>query len=118
MTSWLDPKSSFFVIHPEVAQAQIEGKPIVALESTVITHGLPFPENGILAQSLEAIIREQGSVPATIAVVDGKICVGLEAGQLERLSHTGEMLKISSRDIAPAVAMHKSGGQQTITGHC
>lgn len=110
MTSWPDSKSRYFSIHPEVAQALADGKPVVALESTVITHGLPFPENGKLAQSLEAEIRAQGSVPATIAVLDGILCVGLEAGQLERLSQPGEMLKISSRDIAPAVSLQKNGG--------
>jgi pseudouridine-5'-phosphate glycosidase len=112
MTSWPD---KYISIHPEVAQALAEGKPVVALESTVITHGLPFPENGKLAQSLEAEIRAKGCVPATIAVLDGLICVGLEAAQLERLSQPGEMLKISSRDIAPAVAQHVSGGT-TVAG--
>jgi pseudouridine-5'-phosphate glycosidase len=112
MTSWPDKSIS---IHPEVAQALAEGKPIVALESTVITHGLPFPENGKLAQSLEAEIREHGCVPATIAVLDGVICVGLVQDQLERLSQPGEMLKISSRDIAQAVVKRKSGGT-TVAG--
>jgi pseudouridine-5'-phosphate glycosidase len=102
-------------IHPEVAQALAGGKPVVALESTVITHGLPFPENGKLAKSLEAEIRAQGCVPATIAVLDGMICVGLQEKQLEKLSQPGKMLKISSRDIAPAVATHKSGGT-TVAG--
>jgi pseudouridine-5'-phosphate glycosidase len=112
MTSWHDQR---IMIHPEVSQALDEGKPVVALESTVITHGLPFPENRKLAQSLEAEIRAQGCVPATIAVLDGVICIGLEAGQLKRLAQPGEMLKISSRDIAPAVALHKSGGT-TVAG--
>jgi pseudouridine-5'-phosphate glycosidase len=115
MTSWPDSKSRYFSVQPEVAQALAKGKPVVALESTVITHGLQFPENGKLAQILEAEIREHGCIPATIAVLDGVICVGLEAGQLERLSQPGEMLKISSRDIAPAVAKHKSGGT-TVAG--
>ena len=112
MTSWLD---NAITIHPEVAQALDEGKPVVALESTVITHGLPFPENGKLAKSLEAEIRARGCVPATIAVLNGVICVGLEENQLERLSQPGKMLKISSRDIAPAVVLHKSGGT-TVAG--
>jgi pseudouridine-5'-phosphate glycosidase len=102
-------------IQPEVAQALAGGKPVVALESTVITHGLPFPENGKLAKSLEAEIRAQGCIPATIAVLDGVICVGLDEKQVEKLSQLGKMLKISSRDIAPAVATHKSGGT-TVAG--
>jgi pseudouridine-5'-phosphate glycosidase len=115
MTSWPNTRTRYFSILPEVAQALAEGKPIVALESTVITHGLPFPENGMLAQSLETEIREQGCVPATIAVLDGMICVGLEQRQLDRLAQEGEMLKISSRDIAMTVAMRKSGGT-TVAG--
>jgi pseudouridine-5'-phosphate glycosidase len=112
MTSWPD---NAIAIHPEVIQALAEGKPVVALESTVITHGLPFPENGKLAKSLEAEIRARGCVPATIAVLNGVICVGLEENQLERLSQPGKMLKISSRDISPAVVLHKSGGT-TVAG--
>ena len=104
-----------FSIHPEVSQALSERKPVVALESTVITHGLPFPENGQLAKSLEAEIRAQGCIPATIAVLDGVICVGLTEDQLDRLSQPADMLKISSRDIAPAIVMHRSGGT-TVAG--
>jgi pseudouridine-5'-phosphate glycosidase len=112
MTSLLD---RYFSIHPEVSQALSDGKPVVALESTVITHGLPFPENGKLAKSLEAAIRARGCIPATIAVLDGTICVGLNEGQLDRLSQAEGMLKISSRDLAPAIEMHKSGGT-TVAG--
>ncbi len=112
MTSW--PKEPFS-IQPDVSQALRKGKPVVALESTVITHGLPFPENYNLATSLEAEIRRGGSIPATIAILDGVIRVGLEAAQLERLAHAENMLKISSRDIAPALAMHKNGGT-TVAG--
>ncbi len=102
-------------IQPEVAQALAEGKPVVALESTVITHGLPFPENWNLAKSLQAEIRARGCIPATIAVLDGVICVGINEDQLDRLSQPGELLKISSRDIAPAVNLRRSGGT-TVAG--
>jgi pseudouridylate synthase len=112
MTSLL---STHIYIHPEVAEALAIKKPVVALESTVITHGLPFPENERLAQRLEAEIRTHGCVPATIAVLDGVICVGLEQDQIDRLSRPGQMLKLSSRDLAPAVAAHKSGGT-TVAG--
>ncbi len=104
-----------YLVHPEVAHALADGLPVVALESTVITHGLPFPENGKLAKSLEAEIRAHGCIPATIAVLDGVISVGLDERQLDRLSQPGDMLKISSRDISPAVEQHKSGGT-TVAG--
>jgi pseudouridine-5'-phosphate glycosidase len=115
MTSWHNSSSRYFSILPEVAQALRDGKPIVALESTVITHGLPFPENGELAKNLEAEVRKQDCIPATIAILDGMVCVGLDNGQLERLAQSEGMLKISSRDIAPAVEKHKSGGT-TVAG--
>lgn len=85
-------------------------QPIVALESTVITHGLPYPENIRLAQDMEAQVRGLGAIPATIAVIDGRICVGLNTNELEKLGQGGKMLKISARDIAPAVARGASGG--------
>ena len=112
MTSW---HKEYLSILPEVEQALRDSKPVVALESTVITHGLPFPENGNLAKNLEAEIREKGCIPATIAILDGVIYVGLDAGQLERLAQAKEMVKISVRDIAPAVTKHKSGGT-TVAG--
>ena len=88
---------------------------MVALESTVITHGLPYPENLELARGMEQEVRQVGAVPATIAVLEGKVCLGLEAGELEFLAQANDMLKIrtlkiSGRDIAPAVAFKRSGG--------
>jgi len=112
MTSW---HNKYLSILPEVAQALKEKKSVVALESTVITHGLPFPENGKLAKNLEAEIRDKGCIPATIAILDGLICVGLDKGQLERLAQAEDMVKISVRDIASAVTKHKSGGT-TVAG--
>jgi pseudouridine-5'-phosphate glycosidase len=115
MTNWHNSRLSYFTILPEVANALRDGKPIVALESTVITHGLPFPENGELAKNLESEVRQRGCVPATIAMLDGVICVGVDDIQLERLARSKDMLKISSRDIAPAVEKHESGGT-TVAG--
>jgi pseudouridylate synthase len=115
MTSWHNSSSRYFSILAEVAQGLNEAKPIVALESTVITHGLPFPENGNLAKNLEAEIREKGCIPATIAILDGIICVGLDVQQLERLTQAEGMVKISVRDIATAVTKHQSGGT-TVAG--
>ena len=104
-----------FYIKPEVRQAFEQGKPVVALESTVITHGLPYPENLRLASDLELEIREEGCIPATIAIIDGKIFIGLDSTQLEQLVQSEDVVKISVRDIAPAVVLHKSGGT-TVAG--
>lgn len=87
----------------EVAAALHDKKPLVALESTVIAHGLPHPHNLETAYSLERIVRENGAVPATIAVFDGEFCVGLNANQIERLAAQENIRKISRRDLPIAV---------------
>ncbi|MEP7038211.1 MAG: pseudouridine-5'-phosphate glycosidase [Acidobacteriota bacterium] len=87
----------------EVADALQSKKPIVALESTVIAHGLPFPQNLETAQKLEDIVRENGAIPATIAVFDGEFCVGLDENQIERLATDKNIRKISRRDLPIAV---------------
>lgn len=99
-----------FKLSLEVSQAILNGQPVVALESTVITHGLPRPQNLELAQALEAIVRAEGATPATIAVIDGQLCVGLDAAQLEALANAPDVRKLSSRDLAAAVAQKASGG--------
>lgn len=88
----------------EVAAALENKKPVVALESTVIAHGLPFPKNIETAQNLENIVREKGAIPATIAVFDGEFCVGLNEKQIERLANDKTIRKISRRDLPVAVA--------------
>lgn len=87
----------------EVADALAGKKPVVALESTVIAHGLPFPENFEIALNLEKSIRENGAIPATIAVFDGEFCVGLNQSQIERLATDKNIRKISRRDLPVAV---------------
>jgi pseudouridine-5'-phosphate glycosidase len=87
----------------EVADALQTKKPIVALESTVIAHGLPYPKNLETAQNLERIIRENGAVPATIAVFDGDFCVGLDSDKIEQLATDENVRKISRRDLPVAV---------------
>ena len=104
-----------FVFTSEVAIAMRSGQPVVALESTVITHGLPRPENLQLAQALEQEVRDQGAIPATIAVLDGKIHVGLTAGDLARLSNEDGARKISRRDFGIALARKENGGT-TVAG--
>ena len=88
----------------EVQSALSQGRPIVALESTVIAHGLPFPQNLETAIKLESIVRGGGGVPATIAVFDGEFCVGLRPEQIESLATDPGVRKISRRDLAGAVA--------------
>lgn len=102
-------------IAEEVKQALETGKPVVALESTVITHGLPFPDNLALARQMEQTVREQGAVPATVGLLEGKIYIGLSPDQLETLGQAKGVYKISVRDFAPAVALKRSGGT-TVAG--
>lgn len=92
------------IFNQEVAEALQQNKPIVALESTVIAHGLPYPNNIETALKLENIIRENGAVPATIAVFNGQFCVGLDESQLTKLATDKTIHKISRRDLPIAVA--------------
>jgi pseudouridylate synthase len=96
-------------IHPEVAQALAQGKPVVALESTIIAHGMPYPQNVQTALEVEAVIRAHGAVPATIAVLEGKICVGLSREQIEALGSAKDVMKLSRRDLALAVSSGQPG---------
>ncbi|MFC1407791.1 pseudouridine-5'-phosphate glycosidase [Streptacidiphilus sp. N1-12] len=93
----------------EVREAVERGRPVVALESTIISHGLPRPRNLAVAQELEAVVRDGGAVPATIAVLDGVARVGLGKGGLERIAQDEGMRKLGFRDLAPAVALGASG---------
>lgn len=93
----------------EVATAKRDGVPIVALESTIITHGMPYPGNLEMARSVEKIIRDAGAVPATIAVIDGVLNIGLEPEQLEALAQTTNAMKLSRADIAFAIAERRTG---------
>lgn len=101
---------SSFILLREVADALLNGYPVVALESAVVTHGLPRPENLHLAQSLEQEVRQQGAVPATIALLDGKVRIGLRPAELERLAEEKDTRKISRRDFGIAIARGESGG--------
>src|SRR3972149_3076110 len=104
---------SFFRLHPQVQMALAAGAPVVALESTVITHGLPYPENLDLAQDMEQEVRQTGAIPATIGVLDGLVRLGLDGDELERLARSTGLAKISGRDFASAV-VHKSSGGTTV----
>ncbi|CAM9368642.1 unnamed protein product, partial [Ectocarpus sp. 13 AM-2016] len=97
-------------IEPGVQRALEEGRPIVALESTIISHGMPYPENLAMARGVEDIIRERGAVPATVAVLQGRPHVGLTASQLESLAEAGPRArKCSRRDLAVALAQGVDG---------
>ena len=98
---------SFLHISPEVAGALDNKQPVVALESTLITHGLPYPANVEIALAMESAVRESGAVPATIAILKGQITVGLSANDIERLGllPTGSVRKCSRRDFAIAVGL-------------
>jgi pseudouridine-5'-phosphate glycosidase len=96
---------------PEVAEALSAKKPIVALESTIITHGMPYPRNVETARFVEEAAREMGAIPATIAVIDGRFRVGLERHEIERLGElTGGVVKASRRDLALVAARKGSAG--------
>src|SRR5579885_1332411 len=98
------------VLFETVARALDDGDPVVALESTIITHGLPRPENAAAAHEFERVVAERGAVPATIAVLDGVPHVGLGSGELERLVHSEAPLKLSARDLPVAMAQRATGG--------
>ena len=99
----------FFDFKDEVKETLEEGKPIVALESTLISHGFPYPENLEVAGEMEEIIREYGVMPATIAIIKGKIKVGLTRGELEFMATSKDILKASRRDLAVIVAEGLNG---------
>jgi pseudouridine-5'-phosphate glycosidase len=100
---------NFLQFSPEVEAARAAGKPIVALESTIISHGMPYPQNVQTAREVEQVIRDAGGVPATIAIIDGRICVGLSSEQLELLGQSKDAMKVSRRDLAYVLATKKLG---------
>lgn len=107
--------STPMMIHPAVQEGLRNNAPIVALESTVITHGLPYPENIQLARDMETEIRSYGSIPATIGVLDGVLTIGLNSEQIEKLVSQNHLHKLSARDIGTALALGWSGGT-TVAG--
>jgi pseudouridine-5'-phosphate glycosidase len=98
-----------------VVAAQAACRPLVALESTIIAHGMPYPENVRTAREVEALIREMGAEPATIAVIAGRICIGLSDDELELLGRSGQARKVSRRDL-PAVLADGGLGATTVAG--
>ncbi|GAA3396835.1 pseudouridine-5'-phosphate glycosidase [Streptomyces roseoviridis] len=96
-------------VSEEVREALHEGHPVVALESTIIAHGLPRPRNLTVARELEALVRDGGAVPATIAVVDGTVRIGLDEAGLARIAEDPSVRKLGHRDLAPALATGATG---------
>ena len=103
-------------IAPEVAQAVAEGRPVVALESTIISHGMPYPQNVETALNVEKIIRENGAVPATIGIIGGRLKAGLSADEIEYLGKKGlDVTKASRRDLAVLVSRGEDGATTVTT---
>ena len=103
-------------IHPEVAAALAEGKPVVALESTIISHGMPYPQNVETALNVERIVRENGAVPATIAVIGGRLKAGLSPEEIEYFGKKGQSIaKASRRDLAVLCARGEDGATTVTT---
>lgn len=96
-------------VHPEVAEALATGRAVVALESTIISHGMPYPQNEEMAIEVEGIVRAGGAVPATVAVIDGQCLVGLSAEQLHHLATVGGVHKATSRDLPWLLASRATG---------
>lgn len=102
--------SSFLTVGDEVRDALGAGKPVVALESTIITHGMPYPANLETARAVEAVVRDNGATPATIAVLDGKLVAGLDAAGLQRLATATDASKASRRDLAAVLVNEATAG--------
>lgn len=104
--------NQYLDIAPRVAAALQAGRPVVALESTIIAHGMPFPQNLVTAEEVEGLVRAGGALPATIAILDGRLKVGLSEAELQRVAQSPDMAKASIRDMPVLVA---SGGNGATT---
>ncbi|XP_072001353.1 uncharacterized protein [Engystomops pustulosus] len=111
----LESQSSAFRIHPIVEEALAEGQPVVALESTIITHGMPYPQNISMATQVEEIVRANGSVPATVGIIKGKVHIGLSEDEITFLATSKDCVKVSRRDLPYVLSQGLSGGS-TVSG--
>lgn len=102
-------------VNPEVVKALEEGRPVVALESTIIAHGMPYPKNVETAIAVEEVIKANGAVPATIGILGGRIKIGLTKEEIEYMAHAKNVLKVSRRDL-PLVIAQKMDGATTVAG--
>jgi Uncharacterized enzyme involved in pigment biosynthesis len=107
---------AYLSITADIKKALAEGKPVVALESTIITHGMPYPQNLEMANAVEAVIRDNGAIPATIAIMDGRFAVGVSGEDLERLAEArGSAAKASRRDVASLLVKGELAGTTVAT---
>ncbi|MBJ7578608.1 pseudouridine-5'-phosphate glycosidase [Devosia sp. MC532] len=107
---------AYLSVSGEVKSALAKGLPVVALESTIITHGMPYPQNLAMAREVEDVVRKAGAVPATIAIMDGRLCVGVSGDDLERLAVEGHRAaKASRRDVAALLASGEMAGTTVAT---
>ena len=106
---------NFMDIKPEVEKALEEGTPVVALESTIISHGMPYPKNVETSLAVEEVIRKNGAIPATIAIIEGRIKIGLTPEEIEYMAKADNVLKVSRRDF-PLVISQKLDGATTVAG--
>ena len=107
--------NAYLDVNPEVAAAVAAGKPVVALESTIISHGMPYPQNVETALNVEKILREGGAVPATIAIIGGRLKAGLTAEEIDYLGRTGAGVTKASRRDLPVLVARKMDGATTVT---
>ncbi len=107
--------NKYLDIAPEVAEALGEGRPVVALESTIISHGMPYPQNVETALNVEKILRENGAVPATVAIIGGRLKAGLTAEEIDYLGRTGSGVTKASRRDVPVLVAKKMDGATTVT---
>jgi pseudouridine-5'-phosphate glycosidase len=107
--------NKYIEIHPDIQKALDDKRAVVALESTIISHGMPYPENVAMALKVEKIIKEEGAVPATIAIIDGIIKVGLTEEEIKYLAQKKDVLKVSKRDFGYCVSQKKTGAT-TVSG--
>ena len=107
--------NKYLSITPEIENALKEGKPVVALESTILSHGMPYPENVEFAHKVEEIVRGEGAVPATTAIIGGKLKVGLSSDELEIMCKADGVGKVSRRDVAVYLATGKTGATTVAT---
>ena len=108
--------NKYLDIAPEVQKALDEGRPVVALESTIISHGMPYPQNVETAMNVEKLIRENGAVPATIAIIKGRLKAGLTAEEIDYLGKTGAgVAKASRRDLPVLVSLGRDGATTVTT---
>src|SRR5437764_8629747 len=107
--------SPYLKLSDEVQTALQEQRPIVALESTVIAHGLPYPANIEVAQAMEAAIRAEGAIPATVGILNGKIVIGLAQDEIQYLGTARDILKVSRRDLAVTLTTRQPGAT-TVAG--